>query len=910
MVPPHESNDPLIGASIRRLWIPIALLLLFAPLAYTGPHILLDSQNPEGNVAHPPDLVSSSDGLLLVILDGVGEDFLFDEQAMPLLNSRKTTTSYLSVRTGPLTLSATCISELMTGVPNSPIDGMNNFNLQHPGGDDPWTLAAQSERFSVGMVGSYVMENIYDGTNGIEFINTFQGNSDYYAGDEETSVVLEQWLDDQSHDVIAAHFSGTDKVGHKWGTGSTEYDEKLTSVDELVHSALQKVPQTWTVMVTADHGMTEIGSHGSAEDITRNVGALVYGPDIVGGSSASVIQRDLTALTSAALGLPFPIQLNGRIPVEVFDVPSEQKLRMEQWNWEAAHQRQRFVNELNGQDSSSLSIDTIDWNAISTEGVFVRSSDIGVSITTWIVLGLCSVLAVNPRLKSNPSEVKFIATYLFLLGAFLLSNASLWYSAMIPRALGAAGAVWVVAWSLGSSGTSYLLERDDRDETSDLDSTLSFLLFNGFRVWGAVVLVLFALLGSISQSVVLTCMLWVIVWSVGAGTNMLGSRSLALPSYAPWLLAFATFTFGSIRLWFVLIPFFFITLRVLSLQYSRGVSMIHQLPILSLSILLLAALSFVHKRIFGTHYMLLLVKSGWPESFQSTLFSVIVLIIAATVSVTCMRGRFERKTSALLSIVLLCGLAASGLQSNFLDRIILLMIAVSYLLSFASIRHVKGVHIPDGLGFAALSVHMVMIWGAWSAAATLVLLSCIGPLWNFFQPLIPKNPLSLSYPRPALILAVLPWIVWVLWWTLLGQVNGVQTCFEGICPHPRELDFGRIIIKGGSVGFQDDPSNLWIGFMVASPLLIASTMMMHEFVKRGMSLRPYAVSQFLLVLGSMSILAFSPPYPRLMFSLAWNMTFALFQFMFAVTAVAAYRLIPRPVVEPRLSHRISRMNHP
>ena len=38
-----------------------------------------------------------------------------------------------------------------------------------------------------------------------------------------------------------------------------------------------------TLVLTADHGMTDIGTHGSAEPITREVAAFVRGPNIVSG---------------------------------------------------------------------------------------------------------------------------------------------------------------------------------------------------------------------------------------------------------------------------------------------------------------------------------------------------------------------------------------------------------------------------------------------------------------------------------------------------------------------------------------------------------------------------------------------------------------------------------------------------
>ena len=130
----------LKGVFVRKYWFPIILALMLLPLFYTAPHIIMKSENPNGEIAYPDSLEVKSDGLLLVVLDGVGEKYLLSEEYMPELNLYREQSATLEVKTGPLTLSATCINELMTGVPNSPIDGLRNFNLNHPGGPEPWPL--------------------------------------------------------------------------------------------------------------------------------------------------------------------------------------------------------------------------------------------------------------------------------------------------------------------------------------------------------------------------------------------------------------------------------------------------------------------------------------------------------------------------------------------------------------------------------------------------------------------------------------------------------------------------------------------------------------------------------------------------------------------------------------------------
>ena len=284
---------------------------------------------------------------------------MLDNESMPLLNSRREGGATLHLRTGPLTLSATCVSEIMTGVPNSPSDGLRNFNLEHPGGNDPWTLASGvgewnlESRYKVGMVGSYVFGNMYGDMEELDFVDTFQGHSDFYEGDIETSELLSDWLENGTYNVIGAHFSGPDKVGHRWGTVGEKYSEKITDIDRVVDGVLDLVPENWTIVVTADHGMTKLGTHGSSQEVTREVAALVWGPGIKPGTHASGHQRDIPALTIAVLDLPFPAQLHGRIPLDILGLSASEKGELEQWNWEAAYERQIFLQSIGSAMNSS-----------------------------------------------------------------------------------------------------------------------------------------------------------------------------------------------------------------------------------------------------------------------------------------------------------------------------------------------------------------------------------------------------------------------------------------------------------------------------------------------------------------------------------------------------------------------------
>jgi len=229
----------------------ISVMILF-PLLFVAPEVYSATNHPEGVVEQPSFLTDKSPNFILIILDGVGTDVMLDEEMMPLLNEQRENYAELSVTTGPLTLSATCVKEMMTGVPNDPVDGLNNFDLKHPGGLDPWILAANDPDRDVVMIGSYVMGNMYDSTEGIEFIYTFKGHSDYYEGDYETYDLVMSINENATYDTIAAHFSGPDKVGHTWGIDSNEYFEKMLDIDQQVHEIVEALGNDWNIIINCN----------------------------------------------------------------------------------------------------------------------------------------------------------------------------------------------------------------------------------------------------------------------------------------------------------------------------------------------------------------------------------------------------------------------------------------------------------------------------------------------------------------------------------------------------------------------------------------------------------------------------------------------------------------------------------
>ena len=852
-----------------RRWLVVLALLALAPISFTAPYVLLEPDQPEEVVAFPSDIVPQPEGYLLVVLDGVGENIMRDATMMPKLVERLDEQAVLSITTGPLTLSATCVREMMTGVPNAPIDGLKNFNMGHPGGFDPWLLAAGSEQHSVGMIGSYVMGNMYGDASNIEFINTFEGHADYYEGDRATGDILEQWLVDGRHNVIAAHFSGPDKVGHKWGTVSEEYRNKMLDMDQHLSSLLRFVPANWTVVVTADHGMTASGSHGSAEADTRNVLALVSGPGIDASARADAAQLDLAALMLYDLGLDFPAQVHGRVPLALLSISDEDRDTVEAWNWEAAFHRHVFFHP---EDADTYRVAEIDWAGIEGDPVSIRPLDVFISIavlSTALILAYIWLQQGRPPTKSEQQQ-------LVLLGAIMV--ASVWFhghlsfSAMIPRAIGAGGVVWLVATSLG--------------RTPPLRLRISRNFFRPMP-WLVGLAGLSLVFFDLSRGLLVLLMAWVAFWSLGALTGQ--ARGHVPASKTVHLLAVLTaLLLGSLRLWYALVPVFLLMTGIAMEKTARRRPRSEQMSTWAVWVLLVLSLSYVHRRILGDHHLLKLVNMGVNDVFSGLVILALLVLFSLFFAFVNDQGDPRYRGGWCFGFLVLA-LGLSSVEWLWLQRIVLAGILALYV--GAGVAQ----HLPPSsrkvLLHAGLALHMMVSWGPWATVASMTLLMALPVVVRSLR--LPEHRQGSWRQQPDVMVAwmVLPWVVWILWWTLMGQVNGVQFCYEGICPHPRELDPGLVRVQGGYFGGGAQPSTLWMAMMVVSPLLTMSVAMMHCLISEGVDLRPYVIAQLLIVFGCLALYAYTPIYPRLVFSLTYNMLFASAQICFALLALGWSRFM-------------------
>ena len=85
-----------------------------------------------------------------------------------------------------------------------------------------------------------------------------------------------QFMKQDTYDFVLIHPMGIDDAGHKFGAGSKEYSQAVIQNDKLLSTYIPMwLDQGYSVVVAADHGMSEQGYHGGNSDSQRNTALYI-----------------------------------------------------------------------------------------------------------------------------------------------------------------------------------------------------------------------------------------------------------------------------------------------------------------------------------------------------------------------------------------------------------------------------------------------------------------------------------------------------------------------------------------------------------------------------------------------------------------------------------------------------------
>ncbi|MGB1437419.1 MAG: alkaline phosphatase family protein [Candidatus Poseidoniaceae archaeon] len=706
--------------------VAFALVALFClpSLVYTGSYIVSDAPIPmEGVEPSPYPNEPLTEGFLFVVLDGGRIDLMSDPDLMPNLNRRVQDGAYLEVRTNPLTMTAMCVKEMATGVPSRPNEALQNFRPKHPGSIDGFNLATTFDGDNdgepdnhVGIIGDYVWKELIPDRDLVPFYKARYGHADYYQGDEEAFEELKRWARgappegfSQSRNLIVAHLSGLDSVGHRYSAAdSPEYDKKLRWLDTNLEEVFQELSEDWTVVVTSDHGLTDSGQHGSDLEILRNVPAFMWGPNIKQGVVVKgVQQRDIATLPSVLFSLPMPHAVHGRIPLDAFDISDEKRQVLDQWNWDAAVARNDWLIEEGHPHIEDLSSSEIEWERLNVDQIGLRQLDLVLSGIAFLAITCILLYAMN---QLNCSRKQMFWTSLSFLGISALSMslsfnrdslATLYYPVGIFLP--------VTAFVVG-----LMLLKSEK--------------WNSKEYTGAHIVALSGLL---------------------VGTMMFPETRLSILGlcifgyvlYDRFYLKSSTQTIPTQ----LLLPFVVVCIVTFFLSEHR-----------------------VLGRSLARYYIVTLQK----EDISMVLLSMLLVVGSSLLYLIYVEGIQSRPVLATTSAMFGLLPVAMWFKNNVIDWIvlsILMMFVVAWIFGMIKRKQTASIAPLRFVGFAWVTIS----WGAYAGAATMILYSGFYFLsQREFKFLFVKQEKPVVEGARYLLLAILPICLWFTWWAAMGQLDG------------------------------------------------------------------------------------------------------------------------------------------
>ncbi|KNC80892.1 hypothetical protein SARC_06762 [Sphaeroforma arctica JP610] len=160
--------------------------------------------------------------------------------------------------------------------------------------------------------------------------------------------VAEQMYSDKV--VLFMHLLGIDTNGHTHRPSSKEYLDNIKLVDKGIERITEEIEEFYghdgqtAYVFTADHGMSNRGSHGGGHPDETETPIVCWGAGVANLESSAanemvfdnllsasrridIEQADVAPLMASLINVPFPMNSVGKLPIEYLNVTQEHKAR-------------------------------------------------------------------------------------------------------------------------------------------------------------------------------------------------------------------------------------------------------------------------------------------------------------------------------------------------------------------------------------------------------------------------------------------------------------------------------------------------------------------------------------------------------------------------------------------------------
>ncbi|XP_051929477.1 GPI ethanolamine phosphate transferase 2 [Hippocampus zosterae] len=324
--------EVLAVALFLRGFFPVPVKSSLSKIRQELPMEPLSGSSP--NSSHVPQPLFKR--VVIMLVDALREDFVFGANGrtyMPYtrhLVERGSTLSYVSKARIP-TVTMPRIKALTTGSIPGFIDMVTNLNSPALLEDN---LIWQAKTAGKKMIfyGDETWVRLFP-KHFIEYDGTISFVSDYTEVDNNVTRHLDSTLKRDDWDILILHYLGLDHIGHISGPHSSMIQPKLMEMDDIlkkIHGALiskeAEGSLPYLLVLCADHGMSETGSHGGSSEPEVNTPLVLISPAFkrkVGMEKPDEIEQvDLTPTLALSLGLPISQNSVGHVIPSVLEESS------------------------------------------------------------------------------------------------------------------------------------------------------------------------------------------------------------------------------------------------------------------------------------------------------------------------------------------------------------------------------------------------------------------------------------------------------------------------------------------------------------------------------------------------------------------------------------------------------------
>jgi hypothetical protein len=268
---------------------------------------------------YPHQVGDKNSNVLLIIVDGLRVDL-----AQSLTSLSKFEGASGTLRTKPPSWSDPCLSNILTGTWQE----IHSVTSNEFKGSIPveqiftFSSSAFTTAFSVDEGGRALIGNL---------ANMAYAPVSPRSPEEEDALILNKAKEFLAlkPSFLLVHFGELDHYLHQWGVSGEPTKKALQNIDSLLNDLLSVVDlNSYSVIVTSDHGHLNQGGHGGGEDVVLTTPLFMFGAKIKAGVQVSGNQVDIAPTVAALTGSPIPRYALGEPLWEALDLTFKEKAGM------------------------------------------------------------------------------------------------------------------------------------------------------------------------------------------------------------------------------------------------------------------------------------------------------------------------------------------------------------------------------------------------------------------------------------------------------------------------------------------------------------------------------------------------------------------------------------------------------